>query len=482
MGELERERVVGVPPAQLRAEIAFLDEQIATLLEEIQHYDTLLQRTLSTINQLEARVDSLREQLVFFEQQITRLLDTQAQSDALIQRLIASNEELERELARCTEDKRYLRALIRTIWDGINRFITEKAATFDLRAPFPQLTDGNLDAREDVGTRLTTFLSELQLRPVPPPPPPAAAEPDVNALCMLNTLYFILISQLPPDVPALLDTMAAAIRPNLINSILSVFFNIVIHIRNGTALTITPEQRNHIRIALLDTNGPAIALLPHIGTIKTVFKTFARNPDFFKYKLDGTRGAEEDGEFTKVVVLFLSLLRIKLVQHRDLLARNGCPLTDANPAARQSEDEMWAAAKPQICAEWQALRYRGSSVRMDNVAAQEAYLNRFDAPGIQKILEECSRPEIEGGLGGGYNPDLSGLDGLCQQWRDVGQRGKIIRDQKLSIYQKLYLDKQCALQAVVPFRPVGLLGRAYGGGKTYKAKKRKSALATRKRR
>jgi hypothetical protein len=479
MGELERERVVGVPPAQLRAEIAFLDEKIATLLEEIQHYDTLLQRTLATIHQLEARVDSLREQLVFFEQQVTRLLDTQAQSDALIQRLIASNEELERELARCTEDKRYLRALIRTIWDGINRFIQDKAAAFEVPPAFPQLTDGNLDAREDAGPRLTTFLSELRLKPVPPAP---AAEPDVNALCMLNTLYFILMSQLPSSVPALLDGMAAAIRPDLINSILSVFFNMVIHIRNRTDLILTAEQRNHIRISLLETNGPAISLLPHIGTIKTVFKTFARNPDFFKYKLDGTRGAEEDGEFTKVVVLFLSLLRSKLVQNQALLARSGCPITEAVavPVASQSEDEMWAAAKPQICAEWQALRYSGRTVRTDNAAAQEAYLNRFDAPAIQKILRECARPNIEER----YNPDLSRLDGLCEQWRRGSREERVLIARPLTLYEKFYLHKHCTPREPIPWQPVGLLGRAYGGRKTYKrkAKKGKSASATRKRR
>jgi len=175
-----------------------------------------------------------------------------------------------------------------------------------------------------------------------PPAPPAAGNTNASMLCMLNTLYFILISQMDPAVEPILLELYGTLQPGEIDFIIKVFYKLVFAIRKNLRRVPNPIENwgDTIDVITLRLQGPIQRLFTHEDRVISVFETFIGDPDFFKKDYsDGDQVLKEDKHNATLMtyMFFLAVLAgtLHTPENQRILNEFGCsvvgPLDDVVP-------------------------------------------------------------------------------------------------------------------------------------------------------
>jgi hypothetical protein len=175
-----------------------------------------------------------------------------------------------------------------------------------------------------------------------PDPPAAAGNTNASMLCMLNTLYFILISQMDPAVEPILLELYGTLQPEEIDLIIKVFYKVVFAIRKNLRRVPNPIENwgDTIDAITLRLQGPIQRLFAHEATVISVFETFIGDPDFFKKDYsDGDQVIKEDKHNSTLMTYMFFLAVLAGTLHTDenqrILNEFGCavvgPLDDVVP-------------------------------------------------------------------------------------------------------------------------------------------------------
>ena len=327
-----------------------IEERRDGIIMAIDSLQEALARALAEVQRLQAENDRLTQLLENANRTIARLTEENAQlliqNDAMVLEIVfwmnlfdecyklvedifvtmdelridiielQETEELEFTLlSECNQIADGYENTLERIWNSLGGFIERMRANgFILPSAYPELDSTNLDTLRTSGQNLVTFLEGIQIRPVPPPPP-AAANRNGSMLCMLNTLYFILISQMDPAVELILIDMYTRLNPDEIELIVKVFYKIVFAIRNNLEqLEDQPVGWEDIYRRILDrmvSNGIVERIRVNIEEILSVGENFMNNPKFFTYHYHQGRIREiRDNKQTSTVIIYLLFLAI----------------------------------------------------------------------------------------------------------------------------------------------------------------------------
>ena len=258
---------------------------------------------------------------------------------AALSAVVNENEELREQIADLIQDKQYILQLLTYIWESLGAFIDRmRGQGLILPGEYPALDNGTLETLHDSTTTLNTFLEGVQM----PAPPAAAGNTNASMLCMLNTLYFILISQMDPAVEPSLLELYRALQPGEIDLIIKVFYKLVFAIKKNLRRVPNPIENwgdtiDEITLRLQD---PIIRLSAHEDRVISVFETFINDPDFFKKDYsDGDQVIKEDKHNSTLMtyMFFLAVLAgtLHTPENQRILNEFGCsvagPLEDVVP-------------------------------------------------------------------------------------------------------------------------------------------------------
>ena len=321
-----------------------IEERRVKIIEEIDKLQNALARALAEVQRLQAENDRLTQLLENANRTITRL--TAENNDAMVLEIVfwmnlfdecykliedifvtmdelridiiqlQETEELEFTLlSECSQIANGYENTLERIWNSLGRFIGRMRANgFILPSAYPELDSTNLDTLRTSGQNLVTFLETFEIQP-DPPPPPAAANRNGSMLCMLNTLYFILISQMDPVVELILSDMYTSLNADEIELIVKVFYKIVFAIRNNLEQLVDPPLgwEDIVRRIIVGMVGNRI--LRRIGAFRegilSVGENFMNNPNFFTYDYYQNRNREiRENKQTSTVLIYLLFLAI----------------------------------------------------------------------------------------------------------------------------------------------------------------------------
>jgi hypothetical protein len=253
--------------------------------------------------------------------------------------VVNENKELREQIADLIQDKQYILQLLTYIWDSLGAFIERmRGQGLILPGEYPALDNGTLETLRDSSTMLNTFLEGVQM----PAPPAAAGNTNASMLCMLNTLYFILISQMDPAVEPILLELYGTLQPGEIDLIIKVFFKLVFAIRKNLRRVPNPIENwgDTIDTITLRLQAPIQRLFTHEATVISVFETFIGDPAFFKKDYsDGNQVIKEDKHNSTLMtyMFFLAVVAgtLHTPENQRILNEFGCsvvgPLDDVVP-------------------------------------------------------------------------------------------------------------------------------------------------------
>ena len=210
---------------------------------------------------------------------------------------------------------------------------------------YPELDSTDLVTLQTSSITLNTFLEGIQM----PAPPPAAGNTNASMLCMLNTLYFILISQMDPEVEPILLELYGTLQPEEIDLIIKVFYKLVFAIRKNLRRVPNPIENwgDTIDAITLRLQDPIQRLFTHEVRVISVFETFIGDPDFFKKDYsDGDLVRKEDKHNPTLMtyMFFLAVLAgtLHTPENQRILNEFGCsvagPLGDIIPPPPPNPD------------------------------------------------------------------------------------------------------------------------------------------------
>ncbi len=249
--------------------------------------------------------------------------------------VVDENVELREQIAQLIRDKQYILDLLAYIWDSLGAFI-ERMEGQGLITPgaYPALDRGTLNTLHDSTITLNTFLGAIQM----PAPPAAAANTNASILCMLNTLYFIIISQMDPAVEPILLELYGALQPGEIDLIIKVFYKLVFAIRKNLPRVPNPIENwgDTIGTITLRLQGLIQTLFAHEDRVISVFETFIGDPDFFKKDYsDGDKVIKENKHNSTLMtyIFFLAVLAgtLHTDENQRILNEFGCSVAGPPP-------------------------------------------------------------------------------------------------------------------------------------------------------
>ena len=258
---------------------------------------------------------------------------------AALSAVVNENEELREQIADLIQDKQYILQLLTYIWESLGAFIDRmRGQGLILPGEYPALDNGTLETLHDSTTTLNTFLEGVQM----PAPPAAAGNTNASMLCMLNTLYFILISQMDPAVEPILLELYGMLQPGEIDLIIKVFYKLVFAIKKNLRRIPNPIENwgDTIDEITLRHQNPILRLSGHEGAVISVFETFIGDPDFFKKDYsDGDQVIKEDKHNSTLMtyMFFLAVVAgtLHTPENQRILNEFGCsvagPLEDVVP-------------------------------------------------------------------------------------------------------------------------------------------------------
>lgn len=248
--------------------------------------------------------------------------------------VVNENEELREQIADLIEDKRYILQLLTYIWDSLGAFIERmRGQGLILPNAYPELDSTDLVTLQTSSITLNTFLEGTQM-----PAPPAAGNTNASMLCMLNTLYFILISQMDPAVEPILLELYGTLQAEEIDLIIKVFYKLVFSIRKNLRRVPNPIENwgDTIDAITLRLQVPIQRLFAYEGGVISVFETFIGDPDFFKKDYsngDQVRKEDKHNSTLMTYMFFLAVVAgtLHTPENQRILNEFGCSVADPPP-------------------------------------------------------------------------------------------------------------------------------------------------------
>ena len=316
-------------------------DQIDILVREIAYWKRVFDQYYEIIGTMFYLIDEIIPKIEYLEAYEITDLFLLRRYEQLVNRygdeldhFIDENERLRRVVAELTEYKEYIQGdLLPVIWRGLRAFIERMGDDrFILPSAYPGLDSSSVDTLRISNNTLQRFLEGIQIRPVPPPPPPppAAANRNGSMLCMLNTLYFILISQMDEAVEPILLQIYNQLQPDHVDLVVKVFYRLVLAIRRNLRNFPNPINGSFEAIGniLERVNGRLAELFPaHQERIISVLETFIGDDTFFKKNYStGLQviSEEKDGINLSIYTLFLAILAGTLHANEGVLREFGC--------------------------------------------------------------------------------------------------------------------------------------------------------------
>ena len=264
---------------------------------------------------------------------------------------------------------------------------------------YPIFNKGDMVQYKGSIDSLKGFLEGLHM---PAVVPPQDKGPDAAMLCMLNTLYFILVSQLNPAIPAILLEIYAKIPQKEIQPLLKYFFSLVIGIRNNQQQLegIGNTEKVAFGTVLHEVLREIGKLTRYTIELLLVFENFTGNADFFKFDYSTgpqKKNPDKQGQTALIYKLFLAILAGTLNDPVNQAVMNtaGCPLTIANDSV------VLPPPPPQFnpmsfCDEYRKIYYRSDGqlrVGEEFRRKQAAFQARFSPEQFALIESKC--PHIQ---------------------------------------------------------------------------------------
>jgi len=255
--------------------------------------------------------------------------------DSVLRTVIDENVALRIQVDKLTQENAYVKVLINLIWKYLEVFIRRlQTEGLVVEGEYPILNKGDMVQYKGSIDSLKGFLEGLHM---PAIVAPQDKGPDAAMLCMLNTLYFILISQLNPAIPAILLEIYAKIPQKEIQPLLKYFFSLVIGIRNNQQQLegIGNTEKVAFATILHEVMREIAKLTRYTIELLLVFENFTGNADFFKFDYSTgpqKKNPDKQGQTALIYKLFLAILAGTLNDPVNQATMNaaGCPLTIAN--------------------------------------------------------------------------------------------------------------------------------------------------------
>lgn len=255
--------------------------------------------------------------------------------DSVLRTVIDENEALRIQVDKLTQENAYVKVLINLIWKYLEVFIRRlQTEGLVVEGEYPIFNKGDMVQYKGSIDSLKGFLEGLHM---PAIVAPQDKGPDAAMLCMLNTLYFILVSQLNPEIPAILLEIYAKIPQKEIQPLLKYFFSLVIGIRNNQPQLegIGNIEKVAFATILHEVMREIAKLTRYTIELLLVFENFTGNADFFKFDYSTgpqKKNPDKQGQTALIYKLFLAILAGTLNDPVNQAVMNtaGCPLTIAN--------------------------------------------------------------------------------------------------------------------------------------------------------
>ena len=255
--------------------------------------------------------------------------------DSVLRTVIDENVALRIQVDKLTQENAYVKVLINLIWKYLEVFIRRlQTEGLIVDGEYPIFNKGDMVQYKGSIDSLKGFLEGLHM---PAIVAPQDKGPDAAMLCMLNTLYFILISQLNPAIPAILLEIYAKIPQKEIQPLLKYFFSLVIGIRNNQQQLegIGNTEKVAFATILHEVMREIAKLTRYTIELLLVFENFTGNADFFKFDYSTgpqKKNPDKQGQTALIYKLFLAILAGTLNDPVNQAVMNtaGCPLTIAN--------------------------------------------------------------------------------------------------------------------------------------------------------
>ena len=320
--------------------------------------------------------------------------------DSLLGTVLDENEALHRQVDKLTQENAYIKVLINLIWKYLEVFIRRlQTEGLVVEGEYPIFNKGDMVQYKGSIDSLKGFLEGLHM---PAVVPPQDKGPDAAMLCMLNTLYFILVSQLNPAIPAILLEIYAKIPQKEIQPLLKYFFSLVIGIRNNQQQLegIGNTEKVAFGTVLHEVLREIGKLTRYTIELLLVFENFTGNADFFKFDYSTgpqKKNPDKQGQTALIYKLFLAILAGTLNDPVNQAVMNtaGCPLTIANDSV------VLPPPPPQFnpmsfCDEYRKIYYRSDGqlrVGEEFRRKQAAFQARFSPEQFALIESKC--PHIQ---------------------------------------------------------------------------------------
>ena len=288
--------------------------------------------------------------------------------DTALRTVIDENEALRIQVDKLTQENAYVKVLINLIWKYLEVFIRRlQTEGLVVEGEYPIFNKGDMVQYKGSIDSLKGFLEGLHM---PAIVAPQDKGPDAAMLCMLNTLYFILISQLNPTIPAILLEIYAKIPQKEIQPLLKYFFSLVIGIRNNQQQLegIGNTEKVAFATILHEVMREIAKLTRYTIELLLVFENFTGNADFFKFDYSTgpqKKNPDKQGQTALIYKLFLAILAGTLNDPVNQAVMNaaGCPLTIANDPVLPLPPPPPPPPQPQFdpmsfCDEYRKIYYR----------------------------------------------------------------------------------------------------------------------------
>ena len=322
--------------------------------------------------------------------------------DSLLGTVIDENEALHRQVDKLTQENAYIKGLINLIWKYLEVFIRRlQTEGLVVEGEYPIFNKGDMVQYKGSIDSLKGFLEGLHM---PAVVPPQDKGPDAAMLCMLNTLYFILVSQLNPAIPAILLEIYAKIPQKEIQPLLKYFFSLVIGIRNNQQQLegIGNTEKVAFGTVLHEVLREIGKLTRYTIELLLVFENFTGNADFFKFDYSTgpqKKNPDKQGQTALIYKLFLAILAGTLNDPVNQAVMNtaGCPLTIANDSVVLPPPPPPPQFNPMsFCDEYRKIYYRSDGqlrVGEEFRRKQAAFQARFSPEQFALIESKC--PHIQ---------------------------------------------------------------------------------------
>ena len=288
--------------------------------------------------------------------------------DSVLRTVIDENVALRIQVDKLTQENAYVKVLINLIWKYLEVFIRRlQTEGLVVEGEYPIFNKGDMVQYKGSIDSLKGFLEGLHM---PAIVAPQDKGPDAAMLCMLNTLYFILISQLNPAIPAILLEIYAKIPQKEIQPLLKYFFSLVIGIRNNQQQLegIGNTEKVAFATILHEVMREIAKLTRYTIELLLVFENFTGNADFFKFDYSTgpqKKNPDKQGQTALIYKLFLAILAGTLNDPVNQATMNaaGCPLTIANDPVLPLPPPPPPPPQPQFdpmsfCDEYRKIYYR----------------------------------------------------------------------------------------------------------------------------